>query len=283
MGIMRNQAVNLHLSEAPSSLARVIAVTSGKGGVGKTNIAANLAICLARLNKRVLLLDADISLANVDVVMNIRGKYDISHVINGHKSMTDIVQPGPSGVQVICGASGLDRLADLSDGEQRNLLRHLSSLQKETDTIVVDTAAGISRSVVSFCLAADHVLVVTTPEATAMIDAYGMIKVLARKRYEGPISIVVNMAHDIAEGKRTYQRIADVARKFLERDLYFAAVLPKDDRLCTAVRSRKPVVLAYPNAQISASLAKLAARLSDVKRDGQLSRSFFRKVVKWWN
>jgi flagellar biosynthesis protein FlhG len=280
---MRDQAVNLHLSEARSSLAKVFAVTSGKGGVGKTNIAANLAICLAGLHKRVLLLDADISLANVDVVMDIRRKYDISHVISGQKQMRDIIQAGPGGVQVICGASGLDKLADLNEGEQHHLLQHLSRLQQETDTIVVDTAAGISRSVVSFCLAADHVLVVTTPEATAVTDAYGMIKVLARKRYPGPISVVVNMARDMAEGKRTYQRIADVARKFLERDLYFAAVLPKDERLCTAVRSRKPVVLAYPNSQISVSLAKLASRLTDVRRDAAASGGFFRKVAKWWN
>jgi flagellar biosynthesis protein FlhG len=280
---MRDQAVNLDLSEARTSPARVLAVTSGKGGVGKTNIAANLAICLAGMNERVLLLDADISLANVDVVMDIRSKYDISHVINGHKRMEDIIQPGPSGVQVICGASGLDKLADLSEGEQHQLLHHLSKLQQETDTIVVDTAAGISRSVVNFCLASDHVLVVTTPEATAVTDAYGMIKVLARKHYEGPISIVVNMARDSAEGKRTYQRIADVARKFLGRDLYFAAVLPKDERLCAAVRARKPVVLAYPNAQISASLAKLALRLSDVRRDRQAPGGFFRKVAKWLN
>ncbi|MBN1509259.1 MAG: MinD/ParA family protein [Sedimentisphaerales bacterium] len=280
---MTDQAVNLHLSDAPSSLARVIAVTSGKGGVGKTNIAANLAICLARLNKRVVLLDADISLANVDVLMDLRGKYDISQVIGGHKSMSEVMQPGPNGLQIICGASGLDRLADLSEGEQRGLLRHLSELQQETDTIVVDTAAGISRSVVGFCLASDHVLVVTTPEATAMTDAYGMIKVLARKRYQGPISIVVNMARDLTEGKRTYQRIADVARKFLARDLYFAAVLPRDDRLLTAVRSRKPVVLAYPNAQVSSALAKLAARLSEARHDRQLSGGFFRKVAKWWN
>ena len=280
---MRDQAVNLHLADVRSPQATVLAVTSGKGGVGKTNIAANLAICLAALNKRVLLLDADISLANVDVVMDIRRKYDISHVISGHKRMEDVIQPGPNGVQVICGASGLDRLADLSDGEQHHLLQHLSRLQQETDTIVVDTAAGISRSVVNFCLASDHVLVVTTPEATAMMDAYGMIKVLARKQYQGPISIVVNMARDMTEGKRTYQRIADVARKFLERDLYFAAVLPWDERLCTAVRSRKPVVLAYPTSPFSSSLAKLAARLSDARRDVEVSGGFFRKVVKWLN
>jgi flagellar biosynthesis protein FlhG len=283
MEAMRDRAVSLYLADAQSSLAKVFAVTSGKGGVGKTNIAANLAICLAGLNQRVLLLDADISLANVDVVMNIHRKYDISQVISGHKRIEDVIQPGPRGVQVICGASGLDRLADLSEGEQHRLLQHLSRLQQENDTIVVDTAAGISRSVVSFCLASDHVLVVTTPEATAMTDAYGIIKVLACKQYQGPISIVVNMARDMAEGKRTYRRIADVARKFLARDLYFAAALPKDERLCTAVRSRKPVVLAYPHAQISASLAKLAERLSDAPRSTEVSDGFFRRVVKWFN
>lgn len=280
---MTDQAVNVRVSEARNPLARVVAVTSGKGGVGKTNIAANLAICLAGMRERVLLLDADMSLANVDVVMDIRNKYDISHVLNGHKRMEDIIQSGPGGVRVICGASGIDKLADLTEGEQRHLLHHLSKLQEETDTILVDTAAGISRSVVNFCLAADHVLVVTTPESTAMTDAYGMVKVLARKRYEGPISIVVNMARDLAEGKRTYQRMADVARKFLGRDLYFAAVLPKDERLCTAVRSRKPVVLAYPRAEISSSIAKLASRLSDGRRVNAASGGFFRKMVKWWN
>jgi flagellar biosynthesis protein FlhG len=280
---MGDQALNLHVSDTRSSLARVVAVTSGKGGVGKTNIAANLAICLASQNQRVLLLDADISLANIDIVMNIHSQYDISHVLSGCKSMRDVIQQGPAGVQVICGGSGLERLAHISDTEQHRLLRCLSALQQETDTIVVDTAAGISGSVVNFCLASDHVLVITTPEDTAVTDAYGMIKVLARKRYQGPISIIVNMAHDIAEGKRTYQRIADVARTFLGRDVYFAAALPKDERLCTAVRSRKPVVLAYPRAPISSSLAMLAARLSNEQCDRETSVGFFRKVVRWLN
>jgi flagellar biosynthesis protein FlhG len=280
---MGDQALNLHLSHTRSPLARVLAVTSGKGGVGKTNIAANLAICLAGQSQRVLLLDADISLANVDIVMDIHSRYDISHVISGCKSMRDVIHQGPAGVQVICGGSGLDKLAHLSDCEQHRLLRCLSALQEETDTIVVDTAAGISGSVVNFCLASDHVLVVTTPEATAMTDAYGMIKVLARKRYQGPISIVVNMARNPAEGKRTYQRIADVARTFLHRDVYLAAVLPKDERLCTAVRSRTPVVLAYPKAQISSSLAMLAARLSDKQGGRDTSRGFFKKVIRWLN
>lgn len=281
---MGDQAANLHLSGNPAPLARVIAVTSGKGGVGKTNIAANLAICLAGLKERVLLLDADLSLANVDLVMNIRNRYNISHVISGHKSMEDVVQSGPAGVRVICGGSGLDKLAEISEDEQRRLLHLLSKLQQEADTIVVDTGAGISHSVVNFCLASDHVLAITTPEATAMADAYGMVKVLTRRGYQGPISIVVNMANNMEEGKRAYARIAYVARRFLQKDLYFAAVLPKDERLCMAVRSRKPVVLAYPRSRISSSLTLLASRLSEMHCDKKASRSgFFRKVVRWLN
>ncbi len=156
-------------------------------------------------------------------------------------------------------------------------------MQHETDTILIDTAAGISRSVVGFCLAADRVLVVTTPEATAMADSYGMIKVLVRKGYRGPISLVVNMARSAAEGKQTYQRMADVAQRFLQTNVYYAGTLLKDERLCAAVRPRTPVVLAYPKAEISTSLAALAARLAGAKRRDSVDDSFFRRVVRWWN
>jgi flagellar biosynthesis protein FlhG len=261
----------------------VLAITSGKGGVGKTNIAANLAICLAAAKKRVLLLDADLSLGNLDLVMDLRSKYNISHVISGRKSMEEIVQAGPGGLRVICGASGLDRLADISEGEQHRLMEHLCRLQHQADTIVIDTAAGISRSVLGFCLAADRVLVVTTPEATAMADSYGMIKVLARKGYGGPINLVVNMARSAAEGKQTYQRVADVAQRFLRTTVYYAGTLLRDERLCEAVRQRTPVVLAYPKSEISAELATLAVRLAGTKRSNGADGSFFRRVLRWLN
>ena len=281
---MPNQALNLHaLAETGPSAATVLAITSGKGGVGKTNIAANLAICLAAANRRVLLWDADMSLGNLDLVMNIHSKYNISHVISGRKSMEEIIQPGPKGLRVVCGASGLDRLADITDGEQYRLQEHLGRLQQETDMILVDTAAGISRSVVGFCLAADRVLVVTTPEATAMADSYGMIKVLVRKGYRGPISLVVNMARSAVEGKQVYQRMANVAQRFLRTNVYYAGTLLKDERLCAAVRLRTPVVLAYPKSEISTSLAALAARLAGTKRHDESDDSFFRRVVRWLN
>jgi flagellar biosynthesis protein FlhG len=279
---MANHAVNLqHASDLSRPSARVLAVTSGKGGVGKTNIATNLALCMASPERRVLLLDADISLGNLDLLLNVRSKFNISHVINGSKRVDEIIEVGPRGLQFICGASGLDQLADISESEQHRLLQHLSGLQHTSDTIVIDTAAGISNSVVSFCLAADHVLVVTTPEATAMTDAYGMVKVLVRKRYEGPISVVVNMAHSVAEGKRIYQRLADVAARFLRADLYYAGVLLKDERLCAAVRARQPVVLAYPKSQIASSFDALAARLGGIDCSRANNGSFFRRVFRW--
>jgi len=279
---MPNQAANLQQAPGGSRpVARVLAVTSGKGGVGKTNIATNLALCMAASEKRVLLLDADISLGNLDLLLNIRSKYNISHVINGSKRVEDIIQVGPQGLQIICGASGLDQLADISEAEQHRLLQHLSGLQHASDTIVIDTAAGISNSVVSFCLAADHVLVVTTPEVTAMTDAYGMIKVLVRKCFDGPISVVVNMAQSVAEGRQIYQRLADVAARFLKADLYYAGVLLKDERLCAAVRSRQPVVLAYPKSQIACSFNTLAARLGGIDCSRADGGTFFRRVFRW--
>jgi len=277
---MRKEALYLQkMIESYEHPARVLAVTSGKGGVGKTNIAANLAISLAACRKNVLLVDADMSLGNLDVVMNINSKYNISHMINGHKSIEEIIHIGPEGVEIICGASGLEEMANLGEFRRQRVLRELSRLQNNCDAIIIDTAAGISRSVIGFCLAADQVLVVATPEATAIMDAYAMIKVLVRHEYSGRISLVVNMAESVAEGKKTYQQIANVAWRFLNTHIYDAGVLLKDERLSDAVRLREPVVLAYPKARITSSLVALAARLDDSLSAQESDKGFFKKVV----
>ena len=158
----------------------------------------------------------------------------------------------------------------------------MSKLQSNTDVIVIDTAAGISKSVVGFCLAADHVLVVTTPEATAITDAYAMIKVLTGNKFAGRVSLTVNMAETVAEGKKTYQQIANVAKRFLNTHVYDAGTLLRDERLSSAVRLRKPVVLAYPKAQISLSLVALAAKLSNGSAAQFNDKGVFRKVVDWF-
>jgi len=256
-----------------------LAITSGKGGVGKTNIAANLAICLAASRKKVLLIDTDLSLGNLDIVMGVHSKYNISHLLNGQKSIEEIIYTGPEGLGIICGASGLEDLANIDEFRRHRLLGELSRLQSDFDVIVIDTAAGISKLVVGFCLAADHVLVITTPEATAMTDAYAMIKVLAVNGFARRISLIVNMAATIAEGKRTYQQIASVAKQFLNTQVYDAGVLLRDERLSSAIRLRKPVVLTYPKARVTSSLVALSAKLGNGLAAAPNDEGFFKKVA----
>ncbi len=280
---MGNEAAKLQqMMEQCSRRAKVLAVTSGKGGVGKTNIAANLAICMASSRKKVLLLDADLSLGNLDVIMNFNSKYNISHIFDGKKSINEIIHTGPEGLEIICGASGLEEMANLSEFHRHRLLNELSKLQDDRDAILIDTAAGISWPVVGFCLAADNVLVVTTPEAAAMTDAYAMIKVLVGKNFAGHITLVVNNADTFKEGKKTYEQMANVVRRFLNIPLYDGGVLLRDERLASAIRMRKPVVLAYPKAQITSLLLALAAKLNkdSVVRDD--TEGFFKKVADWF-
>jgi flagellar biosynthesis protein FlhG len=261
---------------------QVLAITSGKGGVGKTNIAANLAICLASSNRKVVLLDADLGLGNLDVVMNINSRYNLSHVVSGRKTLEEITQIGPAGVEIICGGSGIEELANLGQFQRTRLMEELQAIQNHTDVVVIDTGAGIHNSVICFCMAADHVLVVTTPEPPAMTDAYAMIKVLAGRRYSGRISLVVNMAASAAEGKKIYRQIADVARRFLDTPVFEAGVLCKDDHVPAAVRAREPVVLAHPRSKITASLVAMTARLVRGVAAGPSNESLFQKVVNWF-
>jgi len=280
---MPNEAVHLQqMMKNSQRKANVLAITSGKGGVGKTNISANLALCLAASGQKTLLVDADFSLGNLDVVMNINSKYNISHFLSGRKEIKEIIHAGPEGLEIICGVSGLEQLANIGEFQRKRMIKELDGLQDDVDTMIIDTAAGINKSVVSFCLAADQVLVVTTPEAAAMTDAYAMIKVLAGNKYGGKISVIVNMADNVAEGKKTYQHMAYVAKRFLNADIYNAGVLLRDEQLLSAVRQRKPVVLAYPKAKTTTALVALAAKLANSSAAKCNGGNFFKKFVEWF-
>ena len=275
----------MHLSKYNSDKnkgAVVLAITSGKGGVGKTNISANLATCMASDNQRIILMDADLGLGNLDVLMGIHARYNLSHVVSGQQTLEDIIHIGPQGVEILCGGSGVETLANMGTFQRQRLLEEMESLEERADLILIDTGAGIHSSVISFCMAADHTLVVTTPEPTAITDAYAMIKVLASNNYRGRISLLVNMAQSLAEGKKVHRQIANVASRFLNVDVYEAGVLCRDDNLVQAVRRCEPVVLAFPKANISRALATISNRLTRNKNTRTDGNGFFRKVANWF-
>ena len=286
----------------PPRRASVIAITSGKGGVGKSNVAVNLAITLSAAGKTVVLLDADLGLANADVLCNIDLPHNLSAVIARKKQMHEVMVKGPGGFSLVGGASGLARMADLTDADRQRIVRALAELESRADIILIDTGAGISPNVLSFTRAADHVLVVTTPEPTAITDAYAVIKVL-HKDATGPnpleavggpgnaagerrISLFVNQVRAPGEGRVVYDRIAKVARQFLNVSLYDAGHLVADDCVPAAVRSRTPFVLASPSSRASHCITQLAMRLEQGIGVGNGAPSggegFFNRMSRWF-
>ena len=259
--------------------ATTIAVTSGKGGVGKSNIAVNLSICLAAHGIRVTLVDADMGLANADLLMNLHPRYTVSHVLSGVRSIEEVSMEAPGGVRFIPGASGLHELADLSEFERQNLISQFQKMEINTDIAVLDCGAGISRNVLSFALAADQVLVVTTPEPPAITDAYAMIKALHREGCPGRIGVFVNMTNSRAEALATFQRIAGVAERFLDYSIADCGYMLHDTAVELAVQERCPFVICYPGSNASACIAAMA---TDITRrcTGQRHRGgFFSRVA----
>jgi len=262
--------------------ASVIAVTSGKGGVGKTNISVNLAIKFASAGKRVVLLDADLGLANADVLCNIDLPANLSHVIARKKDLSEVLVKAPGGFSLIGGASGLARMADLTDADRQRLVSALAELEEQADVILIDTGAGISPNVLAFTRAADHVLVVTTPEPTAITDAYAVVKVVSRDNQERRISLLVNQARTANEARIVHERIAKVARQFLAVSVYDAGYIAADEQVSAAVRKRTPFVLANPRCAASHGISQLAIRLEQGVAGTALAGGFFNRMSRWF-
>ena len=279
---VEDQAANLRRLMHQVRNTRTIAVTSGKGGVGKSNIAVNLAILLSAGGNRVALVDADLGMANLDVLLDVASKGNLSHVIAGAKSLEEIIIDLPCGVQLVPGANGLARVADLSEFERHRLMDDLTALEAQNDIIVVDTGAGIGPGVLQFAAAADHTVVVTTPEPTAITDGYSVIKLVSQKGYDGQLSLLVNLATDRREARATYLRIATTASRFLGRTVCDAGYVVYDPKVPEAVKLRQPFVLAFPNSHASRCLASLASRLCVGGALIQARKGFFRSVASWF-
>lgn len=261
----------------------VIAVTSGKGGVGKTNVSVNLAIALGQRGARVLAIDADLGLANMDIVMGLAPTYTAADLIRGDASLDEVILPGPSNVWLLPGASGQHDLADLDDGARRNLFTAVDSLDDRFDAIVVDTGAGIGSNAVGFAAAAKDIVLVVTPEPTSVADAYGMLKVLCTRCAVKRVRVLANMVAGPAEGEQVFRRLSSLAERFLNIGLDYLGAIPRDPALTRAVMRGEPLVLAYPKSSAALAIERVAETLaaSDHKdeRQGAL-RLFWRRLLR---
>ncbi len=245
---------------------RIITIASGKGGVGKTNISTNLAIAYARLGKRVILMDADLGLANVNVILGIIPKYNLYHLIRRQKTMSEIIMDTNYGIQIVAGASGFSKIANLTHDERDAFVHDLSELSA-ADVIIIDTSAGVSDNVLSFVAAADEAIIVTTPEPTAITDAYGIIKIIATEidNLSLSLKLVVNRVSSVTEGKRVAERVINIAGQFLNLKVDYLGYVYEDPIVHQAVLRQKPFMAVDPRSKASISVQHIVSRLEKIE------------------
>jgi flagellar biosynthesis protein FlhG len=241
---------------------RTIAVASGKGGVGKTNITANLAIGLSRMNNRVLVFDADLGLSNIDVILNLANKYNINHLFNGEKQLKDLIVEGPEGIQVLPASSGIQELTELDEFQRLRLIEEFESYDDGIDYLLIDTSSGISSNVAFFCMAAQEIVIVTSAEPTAMTDAYALMKVLFTKYQEKNFKVLVNSVKSEKEGTDVFRRLSTAAERFLSISLDYIGFIPLDSSVPMAVRQQKAFLDLYPDCEASRSILEITDRIS---------------------
>jgi flagellar biosynthesis protein FlhG len=242
---------------------RTITVASGKGGVGKTNVVANLAIALRKMGKEVLILDADLGLSNVDILLHLAPRYNIQHVLQGEKRLRDVIVEGPCGIKVLPASSGVQELTRLDEFQRMRLLEEFDAYDEDIDVLLIDTSAGISENVAFFCIASQEIIVVTSPEPTALTDAYALIKVLFTRYQEKEFRILVNSARSAADAMDVYRKLSVAADRFLNVSLDYLGYLPFDKSVSDAVRAQKPFLEMSPRGAASLALNELASRFAD--------------------
>lgn len=262
---------------------RVVAVTSGKGGVGKTNIVGNLAIAYQRMGKRVLIFDADLGLANIDIIFGINPQHTIEDVIKGEKELSQIIVRGPEDVAIIPASSGVQELSHLTEGHKINLLNEFDILNSMFDILLIDTSAGISSNVIYFNLAAQERIVVLTPEPTSITDAYALMKVMFNQHQTKNFSLLVNMVKDENEARSVYKHLSRVAAKFMVSiSIDYVGFIPWDNHLHEAVSKREPVTCCFPEAPSSHRFKELATyllnRSNGRSNDGNI-KFFWKRLI----
>jgi flagellar biosynthesis protein FlhG len=246
-----------------SGQCRVLTITSGKGGVGKTSLVLNLGLALIRIGYKVVVIDADLGLANIDVMINAVPRYNLIDVVNGEKKLKDIMVSGPLDLKIIPGGSGLFDLANIDQAKRALLIDQMVDLENEGDFILIDTAAGLSRNVISFVGAADDFILVTTPEPTALTDAYGMLKVVAEKGLQNSSEVIVNITRSMQQGEKTFNGLNRVVKQYLpSMELNYLGDVRYDSAVSSAVHDFVPFVISRPKSNASAAVNRIAWRIA---------------------
>ncbi|MFH1147786.1 MAG: MinD/ParA family protein [Pseudomonadota bacterium] len=276
--------ISFNAAKAARNGPKVISITSGKGGVGKTNIVANLAFALCNQGKRVMILDADLGLANIDILLGLAPKYTIGHVFSGEKTISEILVEGPGGMRIMPASSGVQELTELSESQKLFLLNELDGLRGLIDIMFIDTGAGISSNVLYFNLAAQERVIVATPEPTSIADAYALIKILFTRHDTKRFSVLINQAHTPSEGQQVFKKLAMVADRFLgSLSLDYWGCIPYDANIPRAVKQQRAVVELYPDASSSKQFRELAGRICgrmyDERPDGNI-KFFWKNLLQ---
>lgn len=258
---LHDQASGLRQLHSPPRPVKVIAVASGKGGVGKTNVTVNLGVALASQGKQVVLMDADLGLANIDIMLGLHPQFNLLHVLDGSKTINEILVDGPAGMQIIPAASGVQKMAELSPAEHAGMIQAFSELEQHIDVLLIDSAAGIADSVVSFCRAAQEVIVVVCDEPASITDAYALIKLMSREHHVQRFHIIANMTRSVQEGRELFDKIAMVCDRFLDVTLDFMGIVPFDEDLRRAIKHQRSVVDFIPRSKSAVAFNHLAKKI----------------------
>lgn len=284
--MIRDLSEPLRVRNKSKGNCKVLTVSSGKGGVGKTSLTLNLGLALTRMGCRVIIIDADFGLANIDIMINTLPRYNLGDLFAGRKNIREIMVTGPQNIQIIPGGSGLFDLANLDRARRQILLDQLSDLESDGDYILIDTAAGISRNVTSLIGAADDFILVTTPEPTALTDAYGMLKVIAEQSLKDSCYVVVNLTRDIKEGNKSYHSLKKVSDQYLPGvKLHYLGDVRFDPVVSTAVHNFMPFILSRPRSSASLAVNRIAWRIagrqsSEKDHDEQINSNFISRLLE---
>ena len=251
-------------SEEQNKKVKIISVTSGKGGVGKTSIVGNLAYAMSSLGKKVLVLDADLGLGNMDVIVGITPKFNLLHVFMGVKKIEEVIIEGPGGILLLPSVSGVEELTNISDEQKLHMLSEFERLDLDIDILLVDTGTGISSNVIYFNTASQHILVIATPDPASITDAYALIKVLSLKYYEKKFNLLVNFASSESEANNVYETISKATEEFLHVSVNYLGFIPRDLNFIISAKKQQLLTEFNPESEASLSIKSLADKINDL-------------------